>query len=81
VNGYDLAYFSRMCGAQAVDVLQVDLSCCAGVTEWLRAATVAAVHGLQVSGRTAQSLHVPAACAVQNLRHLQYFDDHAQVDR
>lgn len=79
--GYDLVYFSRMCRAEAVDVLQIDISRCAGVTEWLRAAAVAAAHGLQVSGHTAQSLHAPVACAVQNVRHLEYFRDHAQVDR
>jgi L-alanine-DL-glutamate epimerase-like enolase superfamily enzyme len=79
--GYDLAYFGRMCGAGAVDVLQADVSRCAGVTEWLRAAAVAAAHGLQVSGHTAQSLHAHPACAVPNLRHLEYFSDHARVDR
>jgi hypothetical protein len=42
---------------------------------------VAAAHGLQVSGHTAQSLHAHPACAVPNLRHLEYFHDHARVDR
>ena len=79
--GYDLAYFERMCAAQAVDVLQADVSRCAGITEWLRVAAVAAAHGLQISGHCAQSLHAHPACAVQNLRHLEYFHDHARVDR
>jgi hypothetical protein len=30
---------------------------------------------------TAQSLHVAPACAVPNLRHLEYFHDHARVER
>jgi L-alanine-DL-glutamate epimerase-like enolase superfamily enzyme len=79
--GYDLAYFERMCRADAVDVLQVDVSRCAGITEWLRATSVAAAYGLQVSAHTAQSLHAPVATAVPNLRHLEYFHDHARVDR
>ncbi|MBA3620731.1 MAG: mandelate racemase [Euzebyales bacterium] len=79
--GYDLAYFSRMCAAGAVDVLQADVSRCAGITEWLRAAAVAAAYGLEISGHTAQSLHAHPACAVPNLRHLEYFSDHARVDR
>jgi L-alanine-DL-glutamate epimerase-like enolase superfamily enzyme len=79
--GYDLAYFQAMCAARAVDVLQVDVSRCAGITEWMRAAAVAAAHGLEVSGHCAQSLHVHPACAVPNLRHLEYFHDHARVDR
>jgi L-alanine-DL-glutamate epimerase-like enolase superfamily enzyme len=79
--GYDLAYFGRMCSAGAVDVLQADVSRCAGITEWLRAAAVASANGLQISGHTAQSLHAHPACAVPNLRHLEYFSDHARVDR
>ena len=37
--GYDLVYFERMCAAGAVDVLQADVSRCAGITEWLRVAS------------------------------------------
>ena len=48
--GYDLPYFARMVGAGAVDCLQVDVTRCGGISEWLRAAAVAAAHGLQVSG-------------------------------
>ncbi|HEU5003986.1 MAG TPA: enolase C-terminal domain-like protein [Actinomycetota bacterium] len=79
--GYDLTYFQRMCAAGAVDVLQADASRCAGITDWLRAAAVAAAHGLEISGHCAQSLHAHPACAVPNLRHLEYFHDHARVDR
>jgi L-alanine-DL-glutamate epimerase-like enolase superfamily enzyme len=79
--GYDLPYFERMAAFGAVDVLQVDASRCAGITEWLRAAAVAAAHGLDVSAHTAQSVHVHPATAIPNLRHLEYFYDHARVDR
>ncbi len=79
--GYDLVYFERMCAAGAVDCLQADITRCAGITEWLRAAGVAAAQGLQISGHTAQSLHVHAAAAVPNLRHLEYFADHARAER
>jgi L-alanine-DL-glutamate epimerase-like enolase superfamily enzyme len=79
--GYDLVYFERMVAAGAVDCLQVDVSRRAGITEWLRAAAVAAAHGLDISGHTAQSLHAHPACGVANLRHLEYFHDHARVDR
>ena len=78
--GYDLAYFSRMCAAGAVDCLQVDVTRCAGVTDWLRAAAVAAGHGLQVSGHCAPNLHAHPAAAVPNLRHLEYFHDHVRIE-
>jgi len=79
--GYDLFYFQAMCEAGAVDCLQADVSRCAGVTEWLRVAALAEAHGLQISGHCAQSLHVHPACAVENIRHLEYFADHARLDR
>jgi len=79
--GYDLGYFERMTAAGAVDVLQADVSRCAGITEWLRVAAVAAAHGLDVSGHTAPSLHLHPACAIPNLRHVEYFADHARADR
>jgi L-alanine-DL-glutamate epimerase-like enolase superfamily enzyme len=79
--GYDLVYFQRMCAAGAVDVLQADVSRCAGITEWLRAGAVAAAHGLALSGHCAPSLHLHPACALPNLAHLEYFADHARVER
>jgi len=78
--GYDLPYFARMVDAQAVDCLQVDVTRCGGITEWLRAAAVAAARGLQVSGHCAPNLHAHVAAAVPNLRHLEYFHDHARIE-
>jgi L-alanine-DL-glutamate epimerase-like enolase superfamily enzyme len=79
--GYDLPYFARMVDAQAVDCLQVDVTRCGGVTEFLRAAAVAAARGLQVSGHCAPNLHAHVAAAVPNLRHLEYFHDHARIEQ
>jgi L-alanine-DL-glutamate epimerase-like enolase superfamily enzyme len=78
--GYDLPYFARMVDAQAVDCLQVDVTRCGGITEWLRAAAVAAARGLQVSGHCAPNLHAHVAAAVPNFRHLEYFHDHARIE-
>jgi L-alanine-DL-glutamate epimerase-like enolase superfamily enzyme len=79
--GYDLPYFARMVDAQAVDCLQADVTRCGGITEWLRAAAVAAARGLQVSGHCAPNLHAHVAAAIPNLRHLEYFHDHARIER
>lgn len=78
--GLDLYYFQRMCQAQAVDCLQVDASRCGGITEWLRAAAVAASHGLEVSGHCAPHLHAHVAAATPNLRHLEWFHDHVRIE-
>jgi len=73
-------YAQRMCAAGAVDCMQLDVTRCAGITEWLRAAAVAGAMGLQVSGHCAPSLHVAPALAVGNLRHVEYFADHTRLE-
>jgi len=78
--GYDLAYFARMVAAGAVDCLQVDVTRCGGITEFVRAAAVAAASGLQVSAHCAPSLHAQVCAAVPNFRHLEYFHDHARIE-
>jgi L-alanine-DL-glutamate epimerase-like enolase superfamily enzyme len=78
--GFDLYYFRRMCEARAVDCLQVDASRCGGITEWLRAASVAAAYGLEVSAHCSPHLHVHVAAATPNLRHLEWFHDHVRIE-
>jgi L-alanine-DL-glutamate epimerase-like enolase superfamily enzyme len=78
--GYDLPYFARMVDAEAVDCLQIDVTRCGGVTEWLRAAAVAAARGLQVSAHCAPALHAHVCAAVPNMRHIEYFHDHSRIE-
>jgi L-alanine-DL-glutamate epimerase-like enolase superfamily enzyme len=76
--GWDLPYFQRMCGS--VDCLQVDVSRCGGITEWLRVSAVAAAYHLQVSAHCAPHLHLDAALATANLRHVEWFHDHVRIE-
>ncbi|WP_238011397.1 enolase C-terminal domain-like protein [Dactylosporangium sp. AC04546] len=76
--GYDLRYFARL--APVVDCLQADASRCGGITEWQRVAALAASVGLEVSGHCAPALHLGAALATTNLRHLEYFHDHVRIE-
>lgn len=78
--GYHLSYFTHMVGAGAVDCLQMDATRCGGYTGWLQAAAVAAGHNLQVSAHCGPNVHAPVAAAVPNLRHVEYFHDHARLD-
>ena len=57
-----------------------DLAGCGGITEWLRAAAVAASHGLEVSGHCGPHLHAHVAAATPNLRHLEWFHDHVRIE-
>lgn len=78
--GYDLAYFEAMVAADAVDCLQIDVTRCGGYTEWLRAAAVAAARSMDASAHCAPAAHLPVAAAVTNLRHIEYFHDHARIE-
>lgn len=78
--GYDLVYFAHMVSARAVDCLQVDVTRCGGITDWVRAAAVAAADGLQVSGHCAPNLHAHVAASVPNFRHLECFHDHVRIE-
>jgi L-alanine-DL-glutamate epimerase-like enolase superfamily enzyme len=74
----DLYELARLC--PVVDCLQLDVTRCGGYTGWLRGAAVAQAHNLQISAHCAPSLHAPVAAAVPNLRHLEWFIDHATLE-
>lgn len=78
--GYDIFYFQRMCEAQAVDCLQIDVTRCGGITEWRRIAGVAESYGLEVSGHCAPALTSHVMAATHNMRHLEWFHDHERVE-
>jgi L-alanine-DL-glutamate epimerase-like enolase superfamily enzyme len=79
--GYDLAYFARMLRAGAVDVLMADAGRCGGLTGFLRVAALCEAEGLPLSSHTAPMLHLAACCAAPRLVHLEYFHDHARIER
>jgi L-alanine-DL-glutamate epimerase-like enolase superfamily enzyme len=79
--GYTLPYFERMLEAGAVDCLQADVTRCQGITGFLRVAALCQARSLELSAHCAPSLHVHPCCAVVPLRHLEYFHDHARVER
>ena len=78
---WTLADSARLLAAEAVDCLQLDVTRCGGITEFLRGAALAAAHNVQVSGHCAPNLHAQVAVAVPNLRHLEYFHDHQRIER
>jgi len=78
---WSLADSARLIAAGAVDCLQLDVTRCGGITEFLRGAALAAAHSMQVSGHCAPSLHAQVGMAVPNLRHVEYFHDHQRIER
>jgi|SRR5579863_7222710 len=79
--GYDSFYFRRMLDAEAVDVLQLDATRCKGFTGFLQGAAIAASFGCPISAHCAPSLHMHVSCAVPGFRHIEYFHDHARIER
>jgi L-alanine-DL-glutamate epimerase-like enolase superfamily enzyme len=78
--GYDPTYFRRMLEAEAVDVLQADVTRCLGITGFLRAAALCDARSIELSGHCAPSLHVHVACSAPRVRHLEYFHDHVRIE-
>lgn len=79
--GYSPWYFERMLRADAVDVLQADATRCLGVTGWLQAAALAAAAGVPFSAHCAPALHAQLGCVAPSIAHLEYFHDHARLER
>jgi L-alanine-DL-glutamate epimerase-like enolase superfamily enzyme len=78
---WSLADAAALIDAGAVDCLQLDVTRCGGITDFVRGAALAAAHNLQVSGHCAPSLHAQVGAAVPNLRHVEYFHDHQRIER
>jgi L-alanine-DL-glutamate epimerase-like enolase superfamily enzyme len=79
--GYDARYFRRMLQAGAVDVLQADATRCLGITGFLAASALGDAFGAPLSAHTAPALHLHVSCAVQNVRNIEWFHDHARIER
>jgi L-alanine-DL-glutamate epimerase-like enolase superfamily enzyme len=76
----DTFAFERLLAAEAVDVLQPDVTRCGGVTGVLRADALAKARCLPTSAHCAPAIsaHVFAAC--ETAVHLEYFHDHARIE-
>ena len=72
-------YFERMAGV--VDVLQADATRCGGVTGFLGVDALCEARCLPLSSHCAPTLHLPLMCAARRAVHLEYFHDHARIER
>ncbi|HZD10107.1 MAG TPA: enolase C-terminal domain-like protein [Candidatus Binatia bacterium] len=79
--GYDPWYFRDMLRAEAVDVLQADVTRCLGVTGWLMAADLAYAFDVPFSAHTAPAIHTHLGCAAPQIAHVEYFYDHARIEQ
>lgn len=79
--GYDSWYFRRMLDAGAVDVLQADATRCAGVTGFLLADALCESRFIPLSAHTSPSIHAHACCGTQRAINVEYFYDHARIEK
>jgi L-alanine-DL-glutamate epimerase-like enolase superfamily enzyme len=64
----------------AVDVLMPDATRCGGITGLLDAAALARAFRIPLSAHTAPALHLHPCCAIPEIRHIEYFHDHARIE-
>ena len=67
--------------AEAVDVLQADASRCGGYTGFLAIDGYCDVTRTPLSSHCGPMLHLHVAAASLRLRHMEYFHDHARIER
>jgi len=75
---YVPADFRNLLGC--VDCLQADVTRCGGITGLLHVNGLATAYGIDVSGHCAPQQSAHALCAVDRLRHLEYFHDHDRIE-
>ena len=78
--GFDAPYFERMLGAGAVDVLQADVTRCAGITELLRVDALCRARSMPLSLHCGPSIHLHPGLGLEQLVHLEYFHDHVRIE-
>jgi L-alanine-DL-glutamate epimerase-like enolase superfamily enzyme len=79
--GYTAWYFRQMLEAEAVSVLQADATRCGGISGFLDAASLCWAAHRPLSAHCAPSLHLHVCCAVPRAKHMEYFHDHARIER
>jgi L-alanine-DL-glutamate epimerase-like enolase superfamily enzyme len=72
--------FTNLLDPPAVDCLQADITRCGGITGILTVSGLATGHQIDLSAHCAPAASAHAFCAVERLRHLEYFHDHVRVE-
>ncbi|MGH9653331.1 MAG: enolase C-terminal domain-like protein [Bryobacteraceae bacterium] len=66
--------------AQAVDVLQTDVTRCGGITNFLKIGHACEISHIPYSAHTCPSVHASVCCAVTSAINVEYFHDHARIE-
>ena len=72
--------FLNLLEAGAVDCLQADVTRCGGITGVMQVSGLCTAHAIDLSAHCAPAISAHAFCAVERLRHLEYFHDHQRLE-
>jgi L-alanine-DL-glutamate epimerase-like enolase superfamily enzyme len=79
--GDDLSYFRRMLDSKAVDVLQADVTRCAGITQLQRIDALCRARSRPLSLHCSPTIHANVAVALETVVHIEYFHDHIRIEQ
>lgn len=77
---YDVFHVRNLLAAEAVDVVQADVTRCGGITGFLDVASLCWAHDRALSAHTAPQLTLAAGAAAPRVRHLEWFHDHVRIE-
>jgi L-alanine-DL-glutamate epimerase-like enolase superfamily enzyme len=66
--------------AQAVDVLQTDVTRCGGVTNFIKIGHLCEICHYPYSAHTAPSIHATLCCSLVSAMNVEYFHDHVRIE-
>ena len=78
--GFVLQDFAELLSAEAVDCLQADVTRCGGITGLMQVSGLCSAYSIDLSAHCAPTVSAHAFCAVERLRHLEYFHDHVRIE-
>jgi L-alanine-DL-glutamate epimerase-like enolase superfamily enzyme len=70
-----------MIDAQAVTVLQADATRCGGISGFLDVAALCWAANVPLSSHCGPSMHLHVCCAAPRVIHMEFFHDHARIER
>ncbi|HEX4425712.1 MAG TPA: enolase C-terminal domain-like protein [Terriglobales bacterium] len=79
--GYTAWYFRRMIDAGAVTILQADATRCGGISGFMEVAALCWAANLPLSSHCGPSMHLHVCCSVPRAIHMEFFHDHARIER
>jgi L-alanine-DL-glutamate epimerase-like enolase superfamily enzyme len=78
--GWNLPYFERMLEAEAVHILQADVTRCGGITNMLRFDGLCKARCLPSSAHCAPAVSAHVCSAMETIVHIEYFFDHYRIE-